>query len=74
MVAADGEHAIAAQQVEIALSFAVVEILAASLAKADIIPDGPQHSDHLLVEMAGMQIKAFGFVGVEQACNIDLCG
>ena len=72
MIAADREHAEAAQQVEIAVALAVVEVLAASLAKADIIADRPQHPDHLLVEAAAMQAEALGFVALEQRRNVDV--
>src|SRR5205807_5584046 len=63
MVAPDREYSKAAQQVEIALALAVVEILAASLAKADVIPDGLENANHLLVEATSVQVKAVGFVG-----------
>ena len=70
MVAAEREHPEAAQQIEIAAVLAVVEVLAPSLAKADIIPDGPQHPDHLLIDAPGMKVKTLRFMGLEQACNV----
>ena len=72
MIAAEREHAEAAQQIEIALALAVVEVLPLPLAKSDIIADGPQHADHLLIETARMQAKALGFVGFEQGRNVDV--
>ena len=71
VVAADREDAEAAQQIEIALAIPIVEVLPASLAKPHIISDGPQHPDHLLIETARVQAKAFRFVGVEQGCDVD---
>ena len=71
MIAPDREHAIAAQQIEIPLTLAIVEVLSLSLAKADIVSDGPQHAHHLLIETTGMEVKALGFVRVEQGRNIE---
>ena len=72
MIAAEREHTESAQQVEIAVIVPVVEVLAASLAKADVIADRPQDADHLLVETPGMQAKALGFVGFEQCRDVDI--
>ena len=52
MIAADREHAKAAQQVEIACPVAIVEILALPFLEADIVADGLKHADHLLVQVA----------------------
>ena len=71
MIAPDREHAIAAQQIEIPLTLAIVEVLSLSLAKADIVSDGPQHAHHLLIETTGMEVKALGFVRVEQGRDIE---
>ena len=49
MIAADAEHAEAAQKVEIARSRPVIEILAGAPPEADVITDGPEHPDHLLI-------------------------
>src|SRR3954469_1620937 len=73
MIAPDREHAIAAQQINIPLTLAIVEVLSLSLAKADVIPDGPEHPHHLLVEPTGVEIEALGFVGGEQGRDIE-CG
>ena len=70
VVAAEREHAEAAQQVEILPVRAVVEILSASLAKTDIISDGLENTDHLLVEALLVQAEAVGFVGLEQRGNV----
>ena len=72
MIAADREYAIAAQEVEVADSIAVIQVLPASPAKTDIVPDGPQHTDHLLVEAAGVEAETLGFVGCEKRRNIDV--
>ena len=66
MVAAEREYAEAAQQVEILPVRAVVEILSASLAKTDVISDGLENADHLLVEAVLVQAEAVGFMGLEQ--------
>ena len=60
MIAADGENAEAAQQIEIARAVAVVEILACAAAEPHVIADGAQHPDHLLVEMAAVHVIAVG--------------
>src|SRR3954454_9663020 len=73
MIAPDREHTIAAQQIKIPLTLAIVEVLSLSLAKADVIPDGPEHPHHLLVEPTGVEIEALGFVGGEQGRDIE-CG
>jgi hypothetical protein len=71
MVASDGENAVPAQQVEIAVLVAIVEILPTSPPKRDIVADRPQHTDHLLVETAGMKAVTLGLVRVEQGRNVD---
>ena len=50
MIAADREHAKSAQQVEIARALAIEEILALPLLESDIVADGLQHADELLVQ------------------------
>src|ERR1043166_8831696 len=70
MVAAECEYPEAAQEVEILPVRAVVEILPASLAKTDIISDGLENTDHLLVEASLMQAEAVGFVGLEQRSHV----
>src|SRR5262249_27034674 len=70
MVPAERKYSEAAQQVEIAVSLPVIEVLAASLAKADVIPDGLEHTDHLLIEAAAMQVKAAGFMAFKQRSNV----
>ena len=54
MVAPDRKHAKAAQQIEIAVAVAVEQILTVPRLKADVVADGLQHPDHLLVQMARM--------------------
>ena len=54
MVAADREHAKAAQQVEIARAVAIEQILALALLKADVVADGLEHAYQLLVQVARM--------------------
>src|SRR6266404_1784606 len=72
MVAAEREHAKAAQQIEIAHLLPVIEILPASLAKSDVIPDGLENADHLLVEATFVEVEASGFVGLEQRTNVRI--
>ena len=70
MIAADREHAEAAEQVQIAGALAVVEIGALAAAEADVIADGAQDPHHLLVEMAAVQPVAFGLALVMQGGDI----
>ena len=60
MVAADAEDAEAAQQIEIARARGIEQILTRAAAELDVIADGPQHADHLLVEMAAVHVIAVG--------------
>jgi len=70
VIAPEREHPETAQQIEILPVLAVVEVLAASLAKANIIADGLENADHLLVEAALVQAEAIGFMGLEQRSNV----
>src|SRR4051812_246763 len=72
MVAAEREHAKAAQQVEIAVVFTIKEVLSASLAKAHIIPDGLENADHLLIEAASVEVEAVGLVSLEQRGDVGV--
>ena len=58
MVAADREDAEAAEQIEIAVAGAVVEILSGAAAKADVEADRVQDAHHHVVHVAGMQAIA----------------
>ena len=55
MIAADREHAKAAQEIEIAGAVAIEEVLALPLLEADIVADGLEDPNELLVQMPGMQ-------------------
>ena len=72
VVAADREHAEPAQQVEISVVVAIVEVLAASLAKAYVISDRLENADHLLVEAALVQAEALGFMALEQRSDVGI--
>ncbi len=54
MVPADAEHPEAAEEIEIARSGPVIEILADAAREADIVADGPEHPNHLLIKVAAM--------------------
>ena len=60
MIAPDRKHAKAAEQIEIALIVAIVEILTLAALEANIEADGSQHSNHLLIQVTNMQCVAFG--------------
>jgi hypothetical protein len=49
VIASDGEDAEAAQQVEIARAFSVVEVLASAATKPDVVADRLEDANHLLV-------------------------
>src|SRR5215212_6055603 len=71
MIAPERENTKTAEEIEVAAVVAVVEVLPASTPEGYIVADRPQHADHLLIEMAGMQGEAFGLVTVEQGRNIN---
>jgi hypothetical protein len=58
MIAAKRENAEAAQQIEITIAVTVKEILPLSALKTDVIADGFQNPDELLVEVSGVQSVA----------------
>ena len=60
MVAPDRKHAKAAQQVEIARAIAIVEVLPLPLLEADIVADGLENPNELLVQMPIMHGAALG--------------
>ena len=74
MIAPERENAPARQQVEIAFSVAIPQILPGASGKADVVADRLQHAHHLLVEMAGVQRIAFGFASGRQRGEIERIG
>src|SRR5215204_2486638 len=77
MIAPNGEHPEAAQQIQIAAALTVIEILPRAAAKADIVSDRLEYPHHLLVEMAAMHRETLGFALCEQCgdivCHADQC-
>src|SRR5262249_54378130 len=55
MVAPDREHAETAEEIKIACAVAIVEILPLPLLEADIVADGLEHPNKLLVQVTRMQ-------------------
>ena len=74
MIAADAEHAETAQQIEIARPGPVIEILADAAPKADVVADGPQHPDHLLIQEAVMKLETTTFVLFKNSRNVVVFG
>ena len=72
MVAADGEHAPATEEIEVLVALAVEQILALAGTKADIVADRLQHADHLLVHVGGVQRVAFRLPLCEQRADIEV--
>ena len=70
VIAADGEHAPAADEIEIARAGGVPEMRALAAHEARVEADGLQHPHHLMVEMAGVQVVAVGFASVEQRAHV----
>ena len=70
MVAADAEHAPAAQQIEVTRARAVKQVLTGAAAKAEIVADGTQHAYHRLVHMARMQCVALRLAFREQRGDV----
>src|SRR6516164_5846794 len=70
VVAPDSEDAVAAQQIKVAHTVPIVEILASAATKADVVAYSLQDPDHLLVEMATMDRKAAALVLLEQSCDV----
>ncbi len=62
MIAPDREHAVAAQEVEIFVALAVEQILSGAAAEPNIISNRAEDANHLLVEMARMNLVSVGFV------------
>ncbi len=58
MITSDGEHAPATQKVEIPLAVLIVQILPGTALVSLIETNGLEHMDHLLIEMAGVQLVA----------------
>ena len=70
MIAPDREHAKAGQQVEIARPLAIVEILPLPLLEADIVADGLENPNELLVQIPIMQGAALGLTVREQLRHV----
>ena len=58
VVAAERENPEAAQKIEIFGALAIVEVLPAAAYEPDVVADGPQDPDHLLVQKALVQREA----------------
>lgn len=70
MIAPDRKHAKAGQQVEIACPLAIVEVLSLPLLEADIVADGLENPDELLVQVPIMQGAALGLTVREQLGHV----
>ena len=70
MIAPDRKHAKTGQEVEIARPVAVVEVLPLPLLEADIVADGLQNPNELLVQMPIMQGAALGLAVREQLRHV----
>ena len=70
MIAAEREHAEAAQQVEIAGIRAVEKILTPAGFETDVEADGLEHPDHLLIQMLRVQRVSLRFPLGEQRSDI----
>src|SRR5215467_7550752 len=62
VIAPDSEYAEAAQQIEIALPLAIIEILTSAATKADIVAYRAEDSHHLLVQMTNVHRIPVTFV------------
>ena len=72
MVPPDGKNAKSAQQIEIAIAGAVVEVLALALLEADIVADGLEDADELLIQVARMQRAALRLALGEHLGNVKI--
>ena len=70
MIPPDRENTEATQQVKIAIAFPVVEILALAATKTDIVSNGPQDPNHLLIEMANVHGKTVAFALRKQVSDV----
>ena len=70
MVPADAEHPEAAEQVEIPRAGPVIKILAGAAAEAHVVADGPQHPDHLLIQVAAVQVEPAGLLRFKNGRNV----
>ena len=71
VVAADGEDAEAAQQVQVAVAGGVEQVGAFAADVVDVEADRLQHADELRVEVAVEQRKFFGRAGGDQLLQIE---
>jgi hypothetical protein len=72
VVPADRENAETAQQIEIFVAGAVVEVLALAFLESDVITDGLQHAHELLVQIARMHGTALGFARRKHLGNVKI--
>jgi hypothetical protein len=70
MITPDREHAKAGQQIEIARTLAVVEILPLPLLEADIVANGLENPNELLVQIPIMQRAPLGLTVREQLRHV----
>src|SRR5262249_41650029 len=70
VISSDRKNAKAAQQVEIADALPIVEILPLAAAKADIVSNGFEDPNHLLIEMARMHGKTVAFALRKQVSDV----
>ena len=61
MIAANRKGAETAQQIEITFAIAVIEIRPFGAAEADVIADGSQHADHLIIEVPAVERVSVAF-------------
>ena len=74
MVASDRKHAVPAQHIEVLRTGAIEEILPPPAAEPDIVAESPQHADHLLVQVARMNLVAVSFVVCIKLRNVKAGG
>src|SRR5262249_50883737 len=70
VISPDRENTKAAQKVEIADALPIVQILPLAAAKADIVSNGFEDPNHLLIEMASMHGKTVEFALRKQVSDV----
>src|SRR5262249_13190179 len=71
MIAAEREHPPAAQQIEVLAPFAIVQILALAALIGPVESDRFQYTNHLFVQMAGVQHVAVRFRLSEEVVDLQ---
>ena len=71
VIAPKSEYAPSTQKIEVSSALAIEEILAGAAHVSTVEPEGLEHPDHLLVEIAGMQRISFSLPLGEEFGDVE---